>query len=369
MEILFVSDNSNLLEYSENYFKKRDEFNLIQKESIEKAWEYVEINEFDSIIAEENIGEKEGIEFLKEIKKWDDNILTILLTKKNNFQKAIDSLESGLDHYIFKTKDLEKLFSIIELRLKDFLKNHKVEKKTNLLEKFLDQDVKNEIKSSYSLLKKLKENPDIDKELSEEIKKPLKHLEEALEMSGEKEKIKEVKMESKVQKKFLKSLENALGFAYRSEKELKSSLWDIYNDLEKEKGKFMRLSKLSFESENLLNDVKSSIKDINMRKAARKAKIRTSFFGTKATKEVFEDLWEKEILKIKIYRKIKSTIDEDVMDEIWSGEKKFSEILNELIRKSRKKSNIFKSMNRKIFSEKLSEPEPALDPKIHPPSN
>jgi len=72
-----------------------------------------------------------GLKFIKEIKKLDNNVFIIILSAYNEDHFFTESIKTGVDGYLLKPIDLEAFLSLMDKLIKKQIKN---EKQKNLLQ-------------------------------------------------------------------------------------------------------------------------------------------------------------------------------------------------------------------------------------------
>lgn len=161
MKILYIEDEIETLNFVSSLLSKN--FYLIDKEVDGKSgFRKAKMNNYDLIIIDINIPNKNGLDICKELRELNNNTPIIFLTSNKDDESLINSFKNGVDDYIRKPFNSEELLLRVEaiLRrptnfLKDkiffedfyldsnlkklFFKNHKIyltKKEFNLLELF-----------------------------------------------------------------------------------------------------------------------------------------------------------------------------------------------------------------------------------------
>ncbi len=135
--ILFVEDDT-LFRESTKEFLELEGFFVREAASFEEALEigYKEI--FDLYLLDINIGAKNGIELLSQLRDYGDNKPTLMLTSHKSPQIAAECFEKGCDDFIRKPCDATELVARIKSKLRDSFgqKNKKIELTNSLLFEF-----------------------------------------------------------------------------------------------------------------------------------------------------------------------------------------------------------------------------------------
>jgi PAS domain S-box-containing protein len=114
MDILYVDDETPLLEIAKLFLEKDRDFNVCVVDSAGLALEALESRKYDAIVSDYLMPEINGIEFLKSLRKSGDRTPFILFTGKGREEVAIEALNSGADYYLSKGGDPKSQFA--ELR-------------------------------------------------------------------------------------------------------------------------------------------------------------------------------------------------------------------------------------------------------------
>ncbi|MDD1766210.1 MAG: response regulator, partial [Methanomassiliicoccales archaeon] len=105
MDILYVDDETSLLEIAKLFLEKDGDFNVYVVDSASLAREVLELRKFDAIVSDYLMPEINGIEFLRSLRKSGDRTPFILFTGKGREEVAIEALNSGADYYLSKGGD------------------------------------------------------------------------------------------------------------------------------------------------------------------------------------------------------------------------------------------------------------------------
>lgn len=136
MNILIVEDEVN----QRKLLKK-----ILSKEgyTVEEAGNGVEgidlffRGNFDLVLLDRKLPDKEGVEVLRDIKKINPIIPVIIITAFANVANAVEAMKEGAFHYLTKPIDPEELILIIKNSLDNLnLKRENIELKESLREKF-----------------------------------------------------------------------------------------------------------------------------------------------------------------------------------------------------------------------------------------
>lgn len=129
MDICIIEDNLALVEslkdllenegYGVDYFLDLGEID-----------DYLVLNKYDLIILDLMLGDFDGLDFLKMIRREIKRPI-IILTAKNNKEDELKGLELGADDYIKKPFDTDILLARIKVKLRPFENRKIIYKKTS----------------------------------------------------------------------------------------------------------------------------------------------------------------------------------------------------------------------------------------------
>jgi DNA-binding NtrC family response regulator len=113
MKVLLVDDEVNFLDVMVKRLKKRD-VDATGLSDGNQVIEFIEKNDFDVVVLDVRMpGCKNGIEILKDIKKFRPLVEVIMLTGHALLDVARDGIASGAFDYMVKPADIDELFYII----------------------------------------------------------------------------------------------------------------------------------------------------------------------------------------------------------------------------------------------------------------
>ncbi|MGA2104271.1 PAS domain S-box protein [Methanoregula sp.] len=103
--VLYVDDESNVLEVTKLYLEVTGEFSVDTKQSVKDGLDALKNKEYNAVISDFQMPGTDGIEFLKIVRSTFGNIPFILFTGKGREDVAIQALDNGVDFYIQKGDD------------------------------------------------------------------------------------------------------------------------------------------------------------------------------------------------------------------------------------------------------------------------
>ena len=119
MKVLIVEDSNELANSLVNFFKI-DGHSTDHANDLMTAEEHILVSKFDIILLDIMLPDGDGREFLKKIRRKNNNVPVIVMTAKTEVSDKIDLLDIGADDYIIKPFDKSEL----EARCRAVLRRH-----------------------------------------------------------------------------------------------------------------------------------------------------------------------------------------------------------------------------------------------------
>lgn len=125
-KILLLEDDLNLSETVSDYFEEQG-FDVICVYDGEEAISSIYEHNFDLLLLDVNVPNKNGFEVLKEIRAQNKKVPAIFITSLNSMDSLEKGFESGCDDYIRKPFELKELLLRVQTVLKREFANNKNE--------------------------------------------------------------------------------------------------------------------------------------------------------------------------------------------------------------------------------------------------
>ena len=109
--ILYVDDETDLLELGKLFLETTGEFSVDTIDSGEKALEQLKTHRYEAIISDFQMPEMDGITFLKKVRSSFGDIPFIIFTGRGREEIVIDALNNGADFYLQKGGEPNTLYT------------------------------------------------------------------------------------------------------------------------------------------------------------------------------------------------------------------------------------------------------------------
>ena len=129
MDICIIEDNLALVESLKD-LSENEGYGVDYFLDLGEIDDYLVLNKYDLIILDLMLGEFDGLDFLKMIRREIKRPI-VILTAKNNKEDELKGLELGADDYIKKPFDTDILLARIKVKLRPFENRKIIYKKTS----------------------------------------------------------------------------------------------------------------------------------------------------------------------------------------------------------------------------------------------
>ncbi|HTY75912.1 MAG TPA: response regulator, partial [Candidatus Nanoarchaeia archaeon] len=111
IRVLQVDDDVSILEISKLMLKDMNEcFEIDSASSVDEAYKKLEFCNYDVVISDYEMPQKNGLEFLRELREQNNQIPFVLFTGRGREEVAITALNLGADAYINKQGNPETVY-------------------------------------------------------------------------------------------------------------------------------------------------------------------------------------------------------------------------------------------------------------------
>jgi len=127
IRVLHVDDESGILKIAKQCLEMEGPFQVDTAISVEEALMKLEKTKYDIVVSDYMMPEKDGLDFLKELREKGNMIPFIIFTGKGREEIAIKALNLGADQYLNKTGDPETVYFELEHAIRKTVERTKVE--------------------------------------------------------------------------------------------------------------------------------------------------------------------------------------------------------------------------------------------------
>ena len=131
IQILHVDDDPSILRTSKLILTMQGNFEVDNATSVDEAFKKLSTLQYDAIISDYEMQQKNGLTFLKELREQKNEIPFILFTGKGREEIAIQALNLGADAYVNKQGDPETVYGELSHELQRAVERQKSKKLLN----------------------------------------------------------------------------------------------------------------------------------------------------------------------------------------------------------------------------------------------
>ena len=102
ISILYVDDDPTLLELGRIFLEKNETFRVQTSTSVHDATDLLAANQYDVVVSDYQMPDRDGIDFLKYIRASHDDLPFILFTGRGREEVVIEAINNGADFYLQK---------------------------------------------------------------------------------------------------------------------------------------------------------------------------------------------------------------------------------------------------------------------------
>ncbi|MCJ7762343.1 PAS domain S-box protein, partial [Candidatus Bathyarchaeota archaeon] len=139
IRVLHVDNDAEFLEVAQRCLEEQGPFQVDTALSANEAREKLRNADYDAVIADYQMPEKNGLELLKELRQEGIEIPFILLTCKGKEEIAIEALNSGVEQYIEKQGNAEATYEELKHSILSAVERRRTEKRLRESENLLRQ--------------------------------------------------------------------------------------------------------------------------------------------------------------------------------------------------------------------------------------
>jgi PAS domain S-box-containing protein len=110
IRVLHVDDEAGFLKVAQECLKMEGPFEVDAALSVDEALNKMKEKEYDAVVSDYQMSGKDGLEFLKHLRKKGNGIPFVIFTGRGREEVAIKALNYGADRYLNKTGDPETVY-------------------------------------------------------------------------------------------------------------------------------------------------------------------------------------------------------------------------------------------------------------------
>ncbi|MBN1244416.1 PAS domain S-box protein [Candidatus Bathyarchaeota archaeon] len=143
IKVLHVDDEAGFLAVAKQCLEEQSQFQVDTALSPKEAMEKLKRSEYDAIVSDYQMPEKNGLELLRELRQQGNDTPFILFTCKGKEEIAIEALNSGVYRYVGKEGNAEVTYEELKRSICDAVKGQRSEKLLKEAENRLRQITEN----------------------------------------------------------------------------------------------------------------------------------------------------------------------------------------------------------------------------------
>jgi PAS domain S-box-containing protein len=136
-KVLYIDDESSLLTLTQIYLREEAGLDIEISSSPIEGLARLKTSFFDAVISDYDMPEIDGIDFLKQVREYDENIPFIVFTGKGREEVVIEALNNGADFYIQKGGDPRTIFTELANAVRHLVRRSHAERHARLTEQQL----------------------------------------------------------------------------------------------------------------------------------------------------------------------------------------------------------------------------------------
>lgn len=122
IRVLHVDDEAGFLKVAKQCLEMQGSFQVETASSVEEAMEKMKKKTFDVIVSDYKMPEKDGLEFLKELRDKRSKVPFIVFTGKGREEVAVEALNLGADQYLNKAGGPEAVYGELAHSIRKIVK-------------------------------------------------------------------------------------------------------------------------------------------------------------------------------------------------------------------------------------------------------
>lgn len=141
--ILYVDDEIPLLDIGKLYLERTTEFVVDTAQSVCEAFELLGNAKYDAVISDYDMPERDGLSFLKVIRRSGNDIPFIIFTGRGREEIVIEAINNGVDFYLQKGGSLHSTYAELIHKVKIAIERRKAIKEIYQSRKIVPDFIQN----------------------------------------------------------------------------------------------------------------------------------------------------------------------------------------------------------------------------------
>ena len=127
IRVLLVDDDSGFLKITKQCLEMGQDLLVDTALSVDEALTKLEMEKYDVVVSDYQMPEKDGLEFLKDLRRRGDTIPFVMFTGKGREEVAIKALNLGANQYLNKIGETETVYAELAHSITEMAKVRKSE--------------------------------------------------------------------------------------------------------------------------------------------------------------------------------------------------------------------------------------------------
>jgi DNA-binding response OmpR family regulator len=125
LHILHVDDDASFLKTSKKVLELDNNFNVDTATSVDEAFCKLKTQHYDAIVSDYEMPQKNGLDFLKELREQKNDIVFIIFTDNGTEEIVIRAINLGANYYIDKSRASETIYCELKNAIIDIVSHEK----------------------------------------------------------------------------------------------------------------------------------------------------------------------------------------------------------------------------------------------------
>ncbi len=132
IQVLHIDDDKSFLQSAKQCLNLQGNFVIQSASSVDEAFVMITKKKTDVIVCDINMPGTNGLEFLKALRKSDNNVPFIVFTVTGDKETALKAFNLGANGFVGKTGDPQVVFSLLKEQIEKAVNNSREKKKLKI---------------------------------------------------------------------------------------------------------------------------------------------------------------------------------------------------------------------------------------------